>query len=239
VENTTAIRFGPLPQVVGTISLPETMSRFAQNAEPVCDIIEVRLDKIGIEQPGWLDHCRAIHAQIPVLLTIRIAVEGGAWTAPEEQRLDFFQRALPVVAAIDVELQSQLLSALAPQKPVIVSFHDFEKTPPLPELQAVAARAAKLGSAVKIVTMVHTRADLDTLRQLLATGCGKPLCVLGMGELAQPTRIEFPALGSCLTYGYLDRSAAPGQLPAAELVRQLRARLPAYDAYLSARCGTP
>lgn len=216
-----------LPRVVGTISLPDTLARFAQQVEPVCDIIEVRLDKIGVEQPGWLDQCRAINSHTPVLLTIRIAAEGGAWTAPEEQRLDSFQRGLPAVAAIDVELQSQLLPVLSP---TIVSYHDFEKTPPLSDLQAVAKRATQFGSAVKIVTMVHNRADLDTLRQLLTVGCGKPLCVLGMGELAQPTRIEFPCLGSCLTYGYIDRSAAPGQLPAAELVRQLRARLPDYDA---------
>jgi 3-dehydroquinate dehydratase I len=80
---------------------------------------------------------------------------------------------------------------------------------------------------VKIVTMVHRRADRETLRQLLVAGGGPPRCVMGMGELAQPTRVEFPVLGSCLTYGYLDRPAAPGQPAAAELVRQLRARLPA------------
>jgi 3-dehydroquinate dehydratase len=29
-------------------------------------------------------------------------------------------------------------------------------------------------------------------------------------------------LGSCLTYGYLDKPTAPGQMSAAELVRRLR-----------------
>jgi 3-dehydroquinate dehydratase-1 len=214
------MRFDQQPHVVGTISLPDTLARWAQKTEPVCDIVEVRLDKIGVDTPGWLDHCRAINAQIPVLLTIRLASEGGAWTAPEEQRLDLFQRARPVVSAMDVELHSQLLPVLSP---TIVSFHDFQKTPPLPELQAIARRAAQCGDVVKIVTMIHTRADLATLRQLLATGCGKPLCVLGMGELAGPTRTEFPRLGSCLTYGYIDRPAAPGQPAAADLMRQLRA----------------
>jgi 3-dehydroquinate dehydratase I len=212
------------PRVVGTVSLPETLAQLARSPAPACDIVEVRLDKIGAATPGWLDHCRAINAHTPVLLTIRLAAEGGAWTAPEQERLDLFQRARPVVAALDVELQSQLLPALAP---AIVSFHDFEKTPPLAELQAVAARAAPWATAVKIVTMVHRRADLETLRQLLVAGGGPPRCVMGMGELAQPTRVEFPVLGSCLTYGYLDRPAAPGQPAAAELVRQLRARLPA------------
>lgn len=225
------IIFDKLPRVVGTVSSPETLIQFAKKVEPVCDLVEVRLDKIGTDQPGWSDHCRAITAQgLPVVLTIRLATEGGAWLGPDQQRAVLFQRGLPAVAAVDVELQSQLLPELAPQKPVIVSFHDFAKTPALPELQAVAHRAAQLGAAVKIVTLVRSRADLETLRRLLAAGCGAPLCVMGMGELAQPTRIEFPCLGSCLTYGYIDRPAAPGQLPAAELVRQLRARLPAYAA---------
>ncbi len=218
------MRFDQQPQVVGSIALPETLARWAQKTESVCDIVEVRLDKIGADTPDWLEHCRAINAQLPVLLTIRLAAEGGDWTAPEEQRLALFQRALPAVTLIDMELQSQLLPVFAPQKPVVVSFHDFEKTPPVPQLQAVAQRAAAFAAVVKIVTMLHRRADLDTLRQLLATGCGKPLCVMGMGELAQPTRLEFPRLGSCLTYGYLDRPVAPGQPAAADLLRQLRPR---------------
>jgi len=46
--------------------------------------------------------------------------------------------------------------------------------------------------------------------------------VIGMGEAWKQTRLSFPKLGSCLTYGYLDKPTAPGQESAAELVRQLR-----------------
>jgi len=45
-----------------------------------------------------------------------------------------------------------------------------------------------------------------------------------MGPLGPQTRIEFPKLGSCLTYGYLDQPVAPGQVPARELMRQLHGR---------------
>jgi 3-dehydroquinate dehydratase len=43
-----------------------------------------------------------------------------------------------------------------------------------------------------------------------------------MGDAWKQTRIAFPKLGSCLAYGYLDKPTAPGQVSAAELVRQLR-----------------
>ena len=42
-----------------------------------------------------------------------------------------------------------------------------------------------------------------------------------MGPLGPQTRIDFPKLGSCLTYGYLDAPVAPGQVSARELMRQL------------------
>jgi len=56
------------------------------------------------------------------------------------------------------------------------------------------------------------------------------LCVIGMGRAWSETRIEFATLGSCLTYGYLDKPAAPGQISAAELVRRLRRALAARGA---------
>jgi len=55
----------------------------------------------------------------------------------------------------------------------------------------------------------------------------QPLCVIGMGNAWKQTRVSFPKLGSCLTYGYLDQPTAPGQVSAAELVRQLREHLKA------------
>jgi 3-dehydroquinate dehydratase len=50
-----------------------------------------------------------------------------------------------------------------------------------------------------------------------------------MGALGKQTRTAFPKLGSCLTYGYLDKPAAPGQLAAAALVRRLKKLLPGYN----------
>ena len=41
-------------------------------------------------------------------------------------------------------------------------------------------------------------------------------------------RTLFPTLGSCLTYGYLDESAAPGQVAASELVEKLALLFPPY-----------
>jgi 3-dehydroquinate dehydratase len=43
-----------------------------------------------------------------------------------------------------------------------------------------------------------------------------------MGPAYAQTRVRYPKLGSCLTYGYLDKATAPGQFSAAELTRRLQ-----------------
>jgi 3-dehydroquinate dehydratase-1 len=73
----------------------------------------------------------------------------------------------------------------------------------------------------KISTLIQGPQDIDTLKELLSKHKGRPICVIGMGADASETRVEFPALGSCLTYGYIDSSGAPGQLPAAILRERL------------------
>ena len=82
--------------------------------------------------------------------------------------------------------------------------------------------------------MIHGPADIAVLFSVLNTEGQKPLCLIGMGPLGIPTRVTLACEGSCLTYGYADRSAAPGQTPSSTLVRRLRKLCPAYEKdYLS------
>jgi 3-dehydroquinate dehydratase-1 len=217
--------------VVGTLTFfpPDLNAGYAS----ACDIIEVRLDHL-LPDPNWLDRCRSIEQQIrPVILTLRLQSEGGKWLGSDKERLPIFKAALEKLSAVDVEFTSSIRDevcalAKAARKTCIVSHHDFEKTPAASELRAVISEAQKHASVVKITTMVKGSADLDTLRSLLSNEWTVPLCIMGMGPLGTDTRITFPTLGSYLTYGYLDKPAAPGQLPASALVEQLRERLPAY-----------
>jgi 3-dehydroquinate dehydratase-1 len=209
---------GTTPKVVGTVSQAGTL---AQLPSRDCDIIELRLDLIGSDALRQLGQ--------PVIATIRLASEGGKWTQPDADRLPLFDTALRECTAADIELRSPLLdkvSALAAnhQKALIVSYHDFEKTPPLADLRQVMSKAANYGTVVKIATLTETEDDVATLRALFNENCSAALCVLGMGPLGLQTRIEFPRLGSCFTYGYLDQPVAPGQVAARELMKQLRAK---------------
>ena len=210
------VMLGATPRVVGTVSKTDTLARLPTRD---CDIIELRLDLLGTDVLRPLEQ--------PVIATVRLAGEGGKWTQPDEARLPLFEAALRQCAAVDIELRSALLekiSALACRhgKALIVSYHDFNKTPPLSELQHVMARAANYGTVVKIATLAKTEDDLVVLRELFKENCSAALCVLGMGPLGPQTRSEFPSLGSCLVYGYLDEPVAPGQPSARELMKRLR-----------------
>ncbi|HUJ11745.1 MAG TPA: type I 3-dehydroquinate dehydratase [Verrucomicrobiae bacterium] len=218
---------GLAPQIVGTVSQADTLTRLAVGVERVCDIVEIRLDLIGSTDPAWLDHAKRIEAQgFPVVVTIRTEGEGGQWTQADAARRSLFETVLKNLSAADIELRSPLLSeisALARQhkRALIVSFHDFTRTPPINELRQIAWKAATHGTVVKIATFTQTEADLAALRELLLEKSPASLCVLGMGPLGPRTRLEFPKFGSCLSYGYLDMPVAPGQVSARELWQQL------------------
>jgi len=219
------LEFGTGPLVVGTITRRDWLPSGGHKIDYTCDIVEIRLDQIGLETSGWRDDIKVIEeAGIPVLVTLRLVAEGGAWARPDLERLPFLASALEEASCIDVEYLSETripLCAMAKGlgKPVIVSYHNFERTPALSELEDILGQIRESSSVAipKITTMVLRPEDVVTLENLLGRNQRAPLCVMGMGDLGTQTRVLFPSLGSCLTYGYLDAPSAPGQLPAARL----------------------
>jgi 3-dehydroquinate dehydratase-1 len=221
------IMLGTVPRVVGTVSQPATLAQLATGTERDCDIVEIRLDLIGASTPHWIEQAKAIEGRgLPVIVTIRLMEEGGQWKQTDQSRLPLFESALRQLTSADIELRSPLIekvSTLAYQRrrPLIVSYHDFKKTPLRDELRKIMMGAANYGSVVKIATFTKTEGDLAALRTLFLGNCSASICVLGMGPLGPQTRTEFPKLGSCLTYGYLDAPVAPGQVSARELMQEL------------------
>ena len=145
---------------------------------------------------------------------------------PDAERAGYFTTALENLAAIDIELQSRSLPKIAMlakklKKTVIVSTHDFVKTPSASSLRDLILEATPHASIVKISAMTKTPADIATLRGLLEQDWGVPLAVMGMGELGLASRVEFAKLGSALNYGWLDEPMAPGQPSASELMDKL------------------
>jgi 3-dehydroquinate dehydratase-1 len=244
---TASARTATAPWLVGVVSAPAAIARFAATParERVVDLLEVRVDLFEAPEDSkalapslssWADSARAVEATgTPVLLTLRLAAEGGRWTRPEAERLALYRAAVAAKACswVDVEAASALAGdvtelARAGNVTSIVSHHDFARTPPLAELERVVARCRAVGGDVpKIATKVNGDADRDALFALAAAHAGEA-CVIGMG--APELRVELPARGSRLAYAYVDAPTAPGQLSAPDMDARLRAASRAYAA---------
>ena len=155
------VTVGTVPRVVGTLC---SLARpFPPPRRPVCcDVVEVRLDKAGCP-PGWPARCQEIERQgWPVLLTLRLKSEGGAWTGRDANRFDIFEEGIMELAGVDIEWRSKIMFPVAilakrKRKICVVSYHDFEKTPPVEKLAEVVAEAQELASIVKIATRLNER----------------------------------------------------------------------------------
>lgn len=222
---------GQEPRVVGVATRLDTVDAFLQREPPPCDVLEFRLDRIlNEENTSWQQAAKDVEAKgIPVIATLRLAAEGGAWKEPDKLRWPVIQQACACCSCVDVELQSPLWrqtveAAQSQNTVVLVSHHDFAHTPSRTDLEKIVEQVdAEAPVIIKVATQVNEASDIHRLRDFLADYEGPhPLCLIGMGELGIKTRLEFPRVGSCLAYGHLDDSTAPGQLSCQELAAQLR-----------------
>ncbi len=111
--------------------------------------------------------------------------------------------------------------------PVIVSNHDFKKTPPKEELLDRLETMQDLGADIlKIAVMPESTEDLLTLLAATEDGCRylkQPIVSMSMGGKGVLSRVAGESFGSAITFGTAGAASAPGQLPAEELKEILEA----------------
>lgn len=219
------LEIGRQPLVVGTITTTAGLERAAGAGGALpCHIAEVRLDRIGWETPAWQDGGRILQQQgTPVLVTIRHPMEGGGWSGPEWERLELYRAAVPWAAGLDVEIQAEALTELRPLVDesggiLIGSFHDFASLPGPDELDRIVRAGVSQGAdVIKIAVWLADDNAIAEAAGVLDRFSDVPLAVVGMGPKGPEARRQLPQRGSCLTYGFLDAAAAPGQAAATDL----------------------
>ena len=219
------LELGKVPRIAVPIDDTVTQDRVAEAARKGLDLIELRIDRFSRLDRESVAAFAGRFSDYPTLATIRAKREGGAADLSESDRLALFEAVLPEVDAVDIEISSASIAgevvelAKAGNKTVIGSFHDFDSTPPRTDLRATIAQGAQLGvDIVKLATRCDSGEDLKNLVRLLLEE-ETPLIIVGMGTRAGLSRIFFPALGSLLTYSFLDAPVAPGQLSLEETAR--------------------
>lgn len=223
----------PPPLLVGVASEPSTLRRVASQAvrQRGVDAVEARLDlypKSALVEALRL--CgRLEKTGTPTLATCRLAIEGGGWADDDAERAALLGAASSVCSMVDVELHSRhreavIRSARRAGCAVVLSHHNFQRTPPRTALQGIIKRAGASGAdIVKISVLVRSARDHTTLVELMHKYRRHPLCLIGMGAAGLPLRVYLSAIGSLLAYATLGKPTAPGQPTVAELRAALRA----------------
>lgn len=200
------------------------------------DIIELRIDEFSSFESSYVLEKVTQLRDLSTIGTIRSNSDGGKWSLPEVQRLALFKVVAPEVDGIDIELSSRQIlgevveTARASGKTVIVSYHNFEHTPPYSELEDIA-QAAKASGAdiVKIATQCVDKGDMESLARFTLSNAEMNLVMIAMGSLGSLSRICFPAFGSLITYTFLGIPTAPGQLHFDDTLHYLRLFYPQFN----------
>jgi 3-dehydroquinate dehydratase type I len=205
--------------------------RAVEQANGLADLIELRVDYLkGVELEKLLKA-----GEKPLVVTNRRRAEGGRYGGDEKSRLAILRQAADLGAAfVDVEMRTErsLLRALIKNKNgtrMILSFHDFPRTPPPGELRKIMDRMIRDGADVaKIVTFARSWEDNLKVLALIpyARRRGQAIVTFCMGEKGKMSRIFSPLMGAAWTYASLGRrrASAPGQLTVAEM-REIWERL--------------
>ncbi|ABR54611.1 3-dehydroquinate dehydratase, type I [Methanococcus vannielii SB] len=193
----------------------------AKEALKYGDIVEFRLDlldnltKFDIEK----------FAKIPSIITIRANWEGGAWKESNNKRIEFLKHAIKHGAKfIDVELKEEknlelvtYRNEIGSKTKIIVSYHDFEKTPEINELIDVVEKELKIGDIAKFATFSNSKKDVLKILEVMNKYPGD-IIAIGMGESGKLTRILGLRFGSILTFASMKgKSSAPGQIDVTKL----------------------
>jgi len=225
------------------------------------NLIELRVDLID-DVPA-IERLLSRPQSLPVILTVRSASEGGAWTGSDADRIGLIQRlGLLQPGYIDLEYETWQRSANLRRKielvcttraeaadsadsrgknRLILSHHDLRGTPP--DLTSVFERLA--GSPAEIIKAVFTAHDAAdacrVLGQLGRYAPSRPTIALAMGEAGMPTRVLAAKFGAYLTFARLTPGgeAAPGQPTINELRERYRIDTMTPDTRLLGVVGWP
>ena len=200
------------------------------------DIMEWRIDYY---EAGIMDNekliatakaLRDVVGELPILVTFRTKNEGGVLELAEDEYLDLVATVVTnrLGDAVDIELfhDEERVKDLVKQAHnynvvVIMSNHDFEKVPAKDVIEFRLKKMADLGADVpKLACMPHSADDVLTL--LSATNDARkalanPIITMAMADLGKVSRIAGQVFGSCLSFGAVGKTSAPGQLSIEDL----------------------
>lgn len=211
--------------------------RSANNIKELgADVIEWRADWFQDvfdrnEMFHTLERLRGTLGNVPLLFTFRTGKEGGAQKIDPEIYVKVNRRAIKsgYIDMVDIELftgeaEVQELVALAKEYGVkiVMSNHDFHKTPSKDEIISRLIRMQELGADIpKIAVMPQNKRDVLTLleatEEMNSQHAFRPIVTMSMSGTGVLTRLCGEVFGSAMTFGAAGKASAPGQMEVEDL----------------------
>ncbi|MEK4378415.1 type I 3-dehydroquinate dehydratase [Bacillus sp. FSL R5-0434] len=165
------------------------------------------------------------------LFTFRSHKEGGSKEMDVSSYIALLETAIRTkdIDFIDIELflgeaNVEALVSLAGENGVyvIMSNHDFQKTPAKDEIISRLRKMQELGAHIpKIAVMPKDAGDLLTLLDATYTMktkyADRPMITMSMAGTGLVSRLSGEVFGSACTFGAGEEASAPGQIPVSEL----------------------
>lgn len=229
------VEFGSgIPKICVPI-VGKTESDILAQAEDVkqtpVDIVEWRMDwfeKVEDVQAvvDMAKKLRDVFPNTPILATFRSHKEGGERELSKQAyvQLNIEVAKSSFVDAVDVELftgdeevASIVNAAHQVGVKVIMSNHDFDKTPAYEEIiSRLTAMQEKGADISKIAVMPTNKSDVLELLKATNDMCEKyadrPIITMSMAGTGVISRLCGEVFGSCLTFGAAKQASAPGQM---------------------------
>lgn len=202
---------------------PKKLSQILKKALKESDFAELRFDFLKPAQvPEALELTKNDLKR--TVCTLRPKSEGGKFSGTEKERISI----LKLIAEynpylLDIEYNTirknkELGKYIKKTKTnVLVSWHDFEKTPSVDALLKRLNDMKKFSKFVKIVTSAKKVTDASYVLSLYARAKGIKLITFAMGDHGRISRILCLYLGSPFTYVSLGKAVAPGQFSLKEI----------------------
>lgn len=158
------------------------------------------------------------------ICTLRPKSEGGLFVGKEDERksiLRLIAEYNPYLLDVEfntIQKDKKLATYLKKSKSkLLISWHDFKRTPNESQLRAKFKKMKKFSEVVKIVTVAKSVSDASRLLSLYSVKSKSKTIAFCMGEQGKFSRILCLHLGSPFTYVSLGKAIAPGQFSVDEI----------------------
>ncbi|WP_031497200.1 shikimate dehydrogenase [Bryobacter aggregatus] len=220
-----------LPKVCIALGLPTVEKLLDQAEKEVAageQFLEFRLDYLTKPEAGLkaITAFTQKHPDVSLLVTCRRHQNHGKYNGVIDDQMKILDAAIDAGAhAIDVEVETAektiaRCEQLRAKAHLIVSWHNYEGTPPL---EPVLRRMMKVpADAYKVVTTARKPSDASKVLALQKAHPKVPMILLAMGEVGFATRVLCNSHGGIYTYAAPNavEGTAAGQV-GARLLRQL------------------